>query len=66
MKPRSATACARCGKAGRPYQLNDLLEHDESQPAVMTCDQCLELLRYADASVWKWFRKYRDKLSPPR
>lgn len=62
MKPSHGAACARCGKAGQPYQLNDLLEQDESQPCAMICDQCMELLVYADARAWRWFRKYRDRL----
>jgi hypothetical protein len=63
MKPRGpAVACARCGNVGGPHQLNDLLEFDETEPIVPLCDQCLHLLKYADARTWGWFRECRDRL----
>jgi len=58
-----AAACAHCGKAGREYQLNDLLKFDEDEPPVALCDLCLHALKYADAGTWKWFREYRDRLT---
>jgi len=58
MKPRHTAACARCGKAGRPRQLDVLLRHDEYERVIVLCDRCVHALRYADASTWKWFRDY--------
>ena len=29
---------------------------------ISLCGECLHLLKYADASTWKWFREYRDRL----
>lgn len=55
--------CARCGNAGKPRQLNELLQFDMDEPVIVLCGQCFHLLRFADAIIWKWFRKYRDRLS---
>jgi hypothetical protein len=63
MNPRHAAACARCGNAGKQCQLNELLQIDKHEPAVALCDQCLRLLKYADARTWEWFREYRERLS---
>ena len=61
MKPVHLAACARCGSVGKPYQLNDLLEHDERVPAVDLCDQCLHALKYADGRTCGWrLRSRRD------
>jgi hypothetical protein len=38
---RQSAACARCGKAGRPRQLNELLQHDENEPVIVLCNQCV-------------------------
>ena len=54
--------CARCGKVGKPRQLNELLKFDKDEPIVVLCNQCLHALKYADAHTWKWFRDYRDRL----
>ena len=62
MKPRHAAACARCGKAGKPRQLDELLQHNKSAPIVVLCNQCVHALRYADARTWEWFRRYRARL----
>jgi len=62
MEPRRAAACARCGKAGKPRRLNELLHRDKNQPVIVLCDQCVRSLEYADASTWKWFRDIRDRL----
>ncbi len=63
MKPRHAAACARCGNPGEPYQLNDLLRFDQSEPVVALCNDCLYALRYADATTWKWVREYRESIT---
>jgi hypothetical protein len=63
MKSRHAVACAHCGNAGKPRQLNELLEFDRDEPAIVLCRQCVHLLKYADTRTWKWFREYRDRLS---
>jgi hypothetical protein len=62
MKNRQATACARCGNIGTPRQLNELVRFDRNEPTISLCGECLHLLKYADASTWKWFREYRDRL----
>ncbi len=62
-KPRHAAACARCGKAGRPRQLNELLLFDRDEPVIALCGKCVHLLRCADAKTWKGFREYRDRLT---
>jgi excisionase family DNA binding protein len=62
MKRRHAAACAHCGNVGKPRQLNELLERDRNEPAIALCDQCVRLLKYADARTWEWFREYRDRL----
>jgi hypothetical protein len=63
MKLRHAAACARCGNVGKQRQLDELLRINRDEPIVVLCDQCVHLLRYADAHTWKWFREYRDRLS---
>ena len=63
MKRREACARAHCGNAGKPRQLNELLQFDRNEPIIALCGQYLHSLKYADASTWKWFRKYRDRLS---
>jgi hypothetical protein len=63
VKRRHAVACARCGKVGRPRQLNELLEFDRNEPIIVLCRQCVHLLKHADADTWNWFRDYRDRLS---
>jgi hypothetical protein len=62
MKNRQATARARCGNIGTPRQLNELVQFDRNEPIISLCGECLHLLKYADASTWKWFREYRDRL----
>lgn len=62
MKPLHAVVCARCGNAGKPRQLNDLLKFDKNEPVIALCDQCLHLLKYADAITWEWFRECRNRL----
>jgi hypothetical protein len=61
-KRLNAVACARCGNLSKPQQLNDLLRFDKNEPIVQLCNKCLHWLKYADASTWKWFREYRDRL----
>ena len=63
MMPRDAVACARCGRPGKPHQLNDLVQFDKNEPVIVLCDPCVRLLKYADAKTWEWFRRYRDRLS---
>ena len=63
MKPRHASACARCKNLGRPRQLNELLRFDKNESIVVLCNQCVRLLKFADAKMWKWFREYRDRLT---
>jgi hypothetical protein len=63
MKLRPVATCARCGKAGKSRQLNELLRFYRDEPVIVLCGQCVHLLRYADARTWKWFREYRDRLS---
>jgi hypothetical protein len=58
-----ATSSARCGKAGKPRQLNELLKFDEDESVIVLCNQCVHSLRYADSPTWKWFRDHRDRLS---
>ena len=55
--------CARCGKVGRPRQLDELLQRNRNEPVMVVCNQCVYMLKYADARKWKWFREYRDRLS---
>jgi hypothetical protein len=62
MKPRNTVSCARCGKAGRSRQLDELLHHNRNAPVIVLCGQCVHALKYADASNWKWFRDYRYRL----
>ena len=62
-KSRRADACARCGKVGRPRQLDELLQRNRNEPVMVVCNQCVYMLKYADASRWKWFREYRDRFS---
>jgi hypothetical protein len=62
VKRLKAAACARCGNLGKRRQLNELLRFDRSKPVVVLCARCVHLLRYADASIWEWFRQYRDRL----
>ena len=66
MNLRHTAAYARCGSVGKPRQLNDLLRFDRNEPVVALCDQCLNLLKYADARTWEWFRRYRDRLISSR
>jgi hypothetical protein len=66
MSPRHVAACAHCGNVGKPRQLNELLKSDRNEPVISLCDQCLHLLRYADARTWEWFREHRDRLSRER
>jgi hypothetical protein len=61
-KRLNAVACARCGNVGEPHQLDDLLELNIGEPIIVLCGKCLHSLKYADASTWKWFREYRDRL----
>ena len=64
MTPRSPLAlCARCGRFGKPYQLNDLVQFDKNEPVVVFCYNCVRLLKYEDGGTWEWFRRYRDRLS---
>jgi hypothetical protein len=53
--------CERCGNVGKPRQLNELLEFDGREPIIVLCNHCVNLLRYADASTWKWFREFRNR-----
>ena len=62
MKNRPATACARSGNIDTRRQLNELVRFDRNEPMISLCGECLHLLKYADASSWKWFREYRDRL----
>jgi hypothetical protein len=62
MNLRHDAACARCGKPGRQYQLNALLQFDKKEPMVVLCNQCVHALQYADALTWEWFREFRDRL----
>jgi hypothetical protein len=48
--------CTRCGNTGKPRQLNELLRFDRNEPVIALCNECLHLLKYADAATWKWFR----------
>lgn len=63
MKYHPAAACARCGGVGMQRHLDELLRSNRDEPAVALCDECLHLLKYADAKTWNWFRKYRDRLT---
>ena len=38
MKPRRAASCFRCGKVGKPRQLNELLKFDEDKPVIVLCN----------------------------
>ena len=61
-----AATCARCGNAGKQRQLNELLQFDRDEPVIVLCSKCVQLLRYADARTWRWFRDYRFRLSHDR
>ena len=41
---------------------NELVRFDRNEPMISLCGECLHLLKYADASSWKWFREYRERL----
>jgi hypothetical protein len=43
MKPRRAASCARCGKAGRPRQLDELLKHNRDAPITVLCNRCVQI-----------------------
>jgi hypothetical protein len=69
-RPRDSSAsggkknsCAYCRSPGKPRQLNEVLRFDRREPEVALCDDCLRLLRFADARIWEWFRRYRDQLA---
>jgi hypothetical protein len=61
MKSRHAAACAHCGSIGKQRQIDELLRFNKGEPVIVLCNQSLHLLKYADASTWKWFREYRDR-----
>jgi len=62
MKSHRTATCAYCERAGKPRQLDVLLQHDKDESIIVLCDRCVHALEYADASTWKWFREYRDRL----
>jgi hypothetical protein len=37
MKSHQALVCSRCGKAGRPRQLSELLKFDKAEPVIVLC-----------------------------
>jgi hypothetical protein len=62
MNPRHVADCARCGNVAKQRRMDELLRFNRDEPTVVLCDQCVRLLRYADADIWKWFREYRERL----
>lgn len=59
MKPYT---CERCGNVGKRRSIDDLLEFRITKVRAFLCDKCYAALEQADATAWKWFREYRDRI----